>query len=150
MEQIQHLDIKNFLPHRTPMLMVDTMFNIKLESVETDFKIKSDCIFVTNNKLSESGLIENAAQTCSAIVGKSYFEVDDVEGKGNKVIGFISAIKSVSIFELPEVEQTIITKASLISRFDSNSYSICTIKCTIENDVAVLANCEMNLFIQEA
>ena len=132
------------------MLMVDTMFNVRAESVETEFKIKSDCIFLTkNNDLSESGLIENAAQTCSAIVGKSYFDEDDLKGVGNKVVGFISAIKSVSIYSLPFVDQVINTKAYLISRFDSDMYSICTIRCSIEREMDLLAECDMNLFIQE-
>lgn len=144
-----HIDIKNFLPHRSPMLMVDNMLNVLSESVDTNFKIKKDCLFVANGKLSEAGLIENAAQTCSAIVGKSYFEEDDIEGKGNNVIGFISAIKSVAIYKLPNVGQVINSKANLISRFDSDSYSICTIKCTIENDKTLLAECVMNLLIQE-
>jgi len=131
------------------MLMVDFVTNLDEDTVETNFKIEPDCIFVTDNILSECGLIENAAQTCSSIVGKSYFAEDDLEGLTNDVIGFISVIKSIHIYQLPMVKQLITTKANLISRFDTESYSICTIKCTIENDTTLLADCEMNLFIQE-
>jgi len=129
--------------------MVDFVTNLDEDTVETNFKIEPDCIFVTDNILSECGLIENAAQTCSSIVGKSYFAEDDLEGLTNDVIGFISVIKSIHIYQLPMVKQLITTKANLISRFDTESYSICTIKCTIENDTTLLADCEMNLFIQE-
>ena len=142
-------NIKKFLPHRKPMLMVDNMYNVLGESVETSFKIKSDCIFVVDGKLSESGLIENAAQTCSAIVGKSFFDEDDTEGVSNELIGFISAIKSVEIYKLPAVNQTIITKANLVSRFDSDSYSICAIKCVVKCGAVLLAESVMNLLIQE-
>jgi len=142
-------NIKKFLPHRKPMLMVDQMYNVLAESVETNFKINSDCIFVVDGKLTETGLIENAAQTCSAIVGKSFFHEEDTEGDSNELIGFISAIKSVEIYELPSVDQTIITKANLVSRFDSDSYSICAIKCVIKCGVVILAESEMNLLIQE-
>jgi predicted hotdog family 3-hydroxylacyl-ACP dehydratase len=142
-------NIKKFLPHRKPMLMVDGMYNVLAESVETSFEIKSDCIFVSDGKLTETGLIENAAQTCSAIVGKSFFDEDDTEGVSNELIGFISAIKSVQIYELPSLNQTIITKANLVSRFDSDSYSICAIKCVIKSGAVLLAESEMNLLIQE-
>jgi len=131
------------------MLMVDTMYNVLAESVETSFEINSDCIFVVDGKLTETGLIENAAQTCSAIVGKSFFDEGDTEGESNELIGFISAIKSVKIYELPSVNQTIITKANLVSRFDSDSFSICTIKCFIKNGTVLLVESEMNLLIQE-
>jgi len=144
-----HIDIKNFLPHRAPMLMVDNLLYIDNESVKTNFFIKPDCIFVHKNVLSESGLIENAAQTCSAIVGKSFFDEDDTEGENNQVVGFISGIKSFNIVKLPVLDETIVSTANLISRFDAQGYSICAIKCTIKDENVVLAECEMNLFIQE-
>lgn len=131
------------------MLMVDYITDFDADTVKTIFKIEPDCIFVSDNKLSECGLIENAAQTCSSIVGKSYFAEDDFEGLTNDVIGFISVIKSIHIYSLPMVTETITTKANLISRFDAESYSICTIKCIIENETTLFADCVMNLFIQE-
>lgn len=149
MDNVQLLDISKFLPHRTPFLMVDHVLSIDDEHVSTSFKINPDCVFVNDNVFNEIGLIENAAQTCSSIVGKSYFEEDDFEGKGTKLIGFISAIKKVTIHACPSVGQTIISKANLKSRFDSNHYSICTLECTISNSNKELLSCEMNLFIQE-
>lgn len=55
------------------MLMVDLILDINSSFVETTFLIKEDNIFVDNNIFVEAGLIENTAQTCSAIVGKKYF-----------------------------------------------------------------------------
>jgi hypothetical protein len=125
------------------------MLSIEENQVSASFKIQPDCIFITDNVFNEIGLIENAAQTCSAIVGKSYFEEDDIEGKGTKLIGFISGIKKVTIHACPSVGQTIISKANLKSRFDSDHYSICAIECTISTSDKELLSCEMNLFIQE-
>ena len=131
------------------MLMVDNLLEIDEENVKTNFLIKSDCIFVTQNALSEAGLIENAAQTCSSIVGKSYFDDDDIEGKNNKLVGFISGVKFFKIRKLPVVDEIIYTNANLVSRFDANGYTICTLNCIIENQTTILAECKMNLFIQE-
>lgn len=149
MDKFQKLDIAKFLPHRTPFLMVDRVLSIDDNHVTTSFDIKPDCIFVKNEIFSENGLVENAAQTCSAIVGKSYFEEDDLEGEGTKLIGFISAIKKVTIHDCPGEGKTIVSKAILKSRYDTEQYSICTLECNIHEEDKELLSCEMNLFIQE-
>lgn len=147
--KLELIDVTNFLPHRKPFLMVDKVLSLNDEHVSTSFKIKKDCILTENNFFSEVGMLENAAQTCSAIVGKSFFDDDDIEGKGAKLIGFISAIKKVAIYTCPKVGTTIISKANLKSRFDTENYSICTLECNIYEDKNELLSCEMNLFIQE-
>lgn len=140
------IEIRNFLPHREPMLMVDLITQIDDQSVETTFLIPKDCIFADNNYFSESGLIENAAQTCSAIVAQNYF----VEGATPvQLVGFIGAIKKLSIKELPLVNQTLISKAKLISKMDTEDFVLCLIECTIFAEEKVLLETEMNLFIKE-
>lgn len=137
------------MPHRLPMLMIDELVLINTESARTKFRIKDDCIFVKSRKLQEVGLIENAAQTCSTIVGQSFFDKDDIDGKSNKVVGFISAIKNVAIYDLPSVNEEVETEANLIAKFDTDSYSICTMSCTTSSENKKIADFTMNLFIQE-
>ena len=144
------ININHFLPHRAPMLMVDVLKEITTTSVTSVFEINSSNVFVENNYFSEVGLIENAAQTCSCIVGQSYFLTRDNEIKENvKLVGFISGIKKAKVFMLPMVNQTIKTSATLVSRFDTDDYSICTMKCATYQDVNLLLESEINLFIQE-
>lgn len=136
------INIHNFLPHREPMLMADYILELTKEKVITSFEIKEDNIFVHNDKFIETGLIENSAQTCSSILGQSFFENPDTD---TKVIGFITNIKKIEVFALPKVGDTIISKASLISQFEN----ICNIFCeTFLND-ELLIRAEINLFIQE-
>lgn len=88
--------------------MVDVLKEITTTSVTSVFEINSNNVFVENNYFSEVGLIENAAQTCSCIVGQSYFLTRDNEIKENvKLVGFISGIKKATVFMLPMVNQTI-------------------------------------------
>lgn len=143
------IDIKKFLPHRPPMLLVSNMPFIGPESVITEFNITSDCIFIDNNYFVEAGLIENAAQTCSAIVGQSYFDKEDLEGTSNKLVGYISAIKKVEIFGLPQVNDTIVTKARLISRYDTEGLSICTMSSSTFRNDDLIVDCTLNCLIQE-
>ena len=149
MVDVSKLDISKFLPHRPPLLMVDKVLSIDDKHVSTSFQIKSDNVFVNNNLFSEVGLVECAAQTCSSIVGKSYFEDDDFEGKGTKLIGFISTIKSVQLYACAKVGATIKAYAQLVSRFDADDYTICTLNCKITDEKKELLSCELNLFIRE-
>ena len=149
MNRLKKLDISKFLPHQKPILMVDKVLSIDNNHVITSFEIKDDCIFVQNDTLLEVGLIENVAQTCSSIVGRSYFEQDDLEGNNNKVIGFISSLKNVNVIQCPSVGQSISTKANLVMRYDGIGYKISTMTCSIFHDEKELLSCEIKLFIQE-
>lgn len=148
-QDLLNIDISNFLPHRKPMLMVTCVTEIDEDSVSTQFHISKDCIFLKDGNLSETGLIENAAQAASAVVGQSYFEKDDLEGNGNKLVGYISAIKKVEIFELPKVDDIITTKARLISRFDTGSVTMCSIQAESFLDQKLIVSSTMNFLIHE-
>jgi predicted hotdog family 3-hydroxylacyl-ACP dehydratase len=144
------IDIHLYLPHHEPMLMVDFIVDITAESVETIFTLKENNIFIDNGVLCEAGLIENAAQTCSSIVARSYF-VDDQENDipNVDVIGFISSIKTVKIHALPKTGCDIVTKAVLVSRFDTGAYTTCMMSCSSYCNGELLLEGEINLFIQE-
>lgn len=144
------IDIQNYLPHRAPMLMVDLILDIDANFVETIFLIKEDNIFVDKNIFLEAGLIENTAQTCSSIVGKKYFfDEEGTEDQYVNVIGFISALKNLKIHSLPKVGDTITTKATLVSKFVGDGYTLCTMSCQSLLENKILLECEINLFIQK-
>lgn len=142
LKQENLIDISNFLPHRTPMLMADYILELTPEKVITSFEIKSDNIFVHNGFFTEVGLIEHSAQTSSSILGQSFFKGSDVEAK---VIGFITNIKKIEVLKLPKTGDKIISKASLISQYDK----ICNIFCETFCDDELLIRTEISLFIQE-
>ena len=131
------------------MLMVTKIIDLNEETVTTEFKVTKDCIFVNNNRFTESGIIENAAQSCSAIVGQDFFAADDLEGVGNSIIGFISGIKKAQIFLLPKTGDTLTTKANHLSNYSSGNISICTMECKIYTGKELVAECILNFLIQE-
>lgn len=144
------IDIKNYLPHRKPMLMVDLILTMDSEKVVTVFNIQEDNIFIQNHIFTEAGLIENAAQTCSSIVAKDYFVDENNQDKEDvDVIGFISALKTLKIYGLPKVGTTITTLATLASKFITESYTLCTMNCQTFDKKELLLEGEINLFIQE-
>ena len=144
-----YIDISQFLPHRPPVLMVDKWLSINEKEVKTIFTIPSNCIFVANGQFQECGLIENAAQTCSTIVGETFISSYASPEVAKPVIGFISSIKKMMIFQLPNALETIVTHAKLLARLDTNDYCICNVKCEIYCQDVLLLDSVINLFIQE-
>lgn len=144
------IDIKHYLPHRTPMLMVDMIVAMDNEMVETVFTLKEDNMFLQNNIFVEAGLIENAAQTCSSIVAKGFYvDENDQDKEDVDVVGFISAIKTLKIHELPVLGSTINTTATLVSTFVTDDYTLCNMSCKTFCKEVLLLEGEINLFIQE-
>lgn len=146
---LSNIDVSNYLPHRAPMLMVSSVLEIDERSVTTQFHITDGCIFVADGKLSESGLIENIAQTATGVVGQSFFEKDDMDGSGNKLVGYISAIKKVEIFRLPKIMDTILTKARLLSRVDMGAVTMCSFDAETFLNKELIVSSTMNFLIHE-
>lgn len=132
------------------MLMVDEIVAINSEFVETFFTIKEDNIFVYNGFFVEAGLIENAAQTCSSIVAKGFYVDENNEDREEvNVIGFISALKSLKVYSLARIGETIKNRAKLVSTFVTDDYTLCTMKCETFIEEKLILEGEINLFIQE-
>jgi len=150
--QKANVDLRKFLPHRKSMLMVDRHLVLTDDIIKTEFKILADNVFVDNDYFQESGLTENIAQTCSIIVGSSYFSDADADADGennSNVIGFISAIKFINLHSLPKVGSTITSIGNLKSRFDGDGFSICTMLGEIYLNDKLLLDCELSLFIKK-
>lgn len=146
----QLIEIQHYLPHQKPMLMVDLIVFINHEKVETTFRVEEDNVFTDDDHLAEAGLIENAAQTCSAIVAKSYLINEEGEERDDiALVGFISTLKTINIYGLPKIGSEITTKANLISRFDTDSYTTCMMDCKVFCGQELLLEGKINLFIQE-
>ena len=102
-------DIANLIPQKAPFEMVDTLLEFSKTSVTSSFTIQEENIFVVNGKFTESGLVENMAQTVALHTGFSYF----VAGKPAPT-GYIGSIKSVEVFKLPDTGKTLNTTATIL------------------------------------
>lgn len=143
------IPIHEFLPHRAPMLMVDYIVEISQRHVICEYSIEETCIFLNGGCLEEVGMIEHMAQTCSSIVGQNYYSEDYNPDVDQRVIGFISGIKTVHIEILPQKGQRVRTTARLDSQFEGVGYTICTMSVISEVLGNKAAEAEINLFLQE-
>jgi 3-hydroxymyristoyl/3-hydroxydecanoyl-(acyl carrier protein) dehydratase len=66
---MENINIKSLIPQREPFIMVEKLLFCDLKKTKTSLSIKNDNIFVENAVFSQSGIIENVAQTCAARLG---------------------------------------------------------------------------------
>jgi predicted hotdog family 3-hydroxylacyl-ACP dehydratase len=132
--------ILDYIPQREPMVLISRIYKCDERSIVTGFDITDSHILNQNNKLTESGIIENMAQTAASMAG-----FVAVKNGTKPVLGFIGNIKNLVINFLPpsgnELYTEVITKTQVmnVSIIEANSYS--------NNEL--VATCEMKIFLQE-
>ncbi|WP_282629744.1 hypothetical protein [Empedobacter sedimenti] len=101
--------IKKLIPQREPIIMVDAIFEYQENKVVGGLTIFEDCIFVENNILQESGILEHMAQTVALYTGYDYF-IKNMQAP----VGYIGSMKNVEIFHLPQTNETLITTVHIL------------------------------------
>ena len=105
-------NIKHLIPQKEPFVMVDSLLDFSETKVVSSFKVSDVNLFYSNNKLLESGVIENMAQTVALHTGYDYYL------KGEEApTGYIGSIKKVEILELPKLDDVIITEVNILHEF---------------------------------
>ncbi|MDR2823998.1 MAG: pseudouridylate synthase [Prevotellaceae bacterium] len=97
------IEITKLIPQRPPFVMVEKLLFCDELTTKTSLFLKNDNIFSENGYFSQSGIIENVAQTCAARLG--YLNIN----KPVK-IGMIGSVNDFEIFALPEIGCEIITE----------------------------------------
>lgn len=108
-------DILNYIPQRIPFVMIDNLLQVTENEFESTFQIEDGNIFLENNTLSESALVENIAQTSAA--GFGY--VNSQQGKEAGGLGFIGAITKLTVTNKAKLGDKITTKVNVITSFDA-------------------------------
>ncbi|MEO9850665.1 MAG: 3-hydroxyacyl-ACP dehydratase [Reichenbachiella sp.] len=137
-DQLLDRPITDFIPQREPMVMIDKIITCEGNTITTSFLVKSDNQFLSGNRFSESGMLENIAQTAAAKVGYECL-------KNNEPVplGFIGSINKVGVVDYALVEQVITTEV-IIQREVLN---VTIIKGTCMLGDKDLATCEMKIIL---
>ena len=101
--------ILKLIPQRKPIVLVDALLYFDDSKVVSGLTIVSDNIFVDNGYLTESGLIENMAQTVALYTGY-HFYIKNIPA----LEGYIGAIKGVDIKKLPKVNMQLETEVEIL------------------------------------
>ncbi len=132
-------DITEYIPQRAPFVMVDEVLQADDTVSKTQFEIKAGHLFVNDGYFTESGLVENMAQTAAAGTGCKYQQ----EGKPAPV-GYIGAIKNLNIISLPKVGDIITTEI----KFTTQVMNVHIVQGRVYNHDQEIANCELKIFLQ--
>lgn len=139
----QKINITELIPQTYPFVFVDQLICFdELElRCETSFIIKENISLFENNCISESGLLENIAQTCAVHIGfyNKYILKREI------LVGFIGAVKNLRIFGKAELNQTLRTQITIKTEFGSMKIADATIHC----EGKLIAEGELKIALQE-
>ncbi|PWK20735.1 hypothetical protein [Xanthomarina spongicola] len=113
LQQYPITDITHLIPQKTPFVMVDTLLDFSNTKVVSSFKINANNIFLKDNTLLESGLIENMAQTVALHTGYDFFLKNE-----EAPTGYIGSIKKIAILKLPVLNDIITTEVDILHEFN--------------------------------
>jgi predicted hotdog family 3-hydroxylacyl-ACP dehydratase len=133
-------DIACYIPQRPPMVMITGIKTVDDQSIVTSFHIDKENIFCSEGLFREPGLIENIAQTAAAQIGY----ICEMEQK-TIPLGFIGAIKKLVIHQVPATGDLLTTNVTIEHEVMNATIISGEIHCRGE----LLAECEMNIFLQE-
>lgn len=132
-------DIKTLIPHREPMIMVDSLLDYDEETATVGFTILKDNIFVSDDEFSETGLIEHMAQAAALYIGfKNHIK------KQSAKEGFIASIKKLNIKKLPKTDEVLTTKVSIIHEI----MHMTTVNISTFSNHVEIANAQMNTVLK--
>jgi len=120
--------------------MVDKLLFVDDHSTRSSFLINADNVFVKNNLFQEAGLLENIAQT--AALGAGYMAKAEHKPVA---VGYIGAIKDLEIFNLPKVNDELITEITI----ENKILDVTVISGKVWHNNNLLAQCEMKLFCRQ-
>lgn len=131
--------IKEYIPQGDPIVMIDGILKADFDSIVSVFTPQASNIFCSNGYFTESGLIENMAQTAAAKAGLR------IKGAGNKpLLGFIGSIKNLKIYNLPPVGATFETHLRITGEVMNVNLASAYVLLNGER----LAECEFKIFEQ--
>ena len=132
--------IKQLLPHREPMIMVDSLLEFIDGKAIVGFTVLKDNLFLIHDEFSETGLIEHMAQAAALYSGfKNHLENFPAKE------GFIASIKKLHIQKLPKTNDLLKTQVSIIHEI----MHMTTVKLSTFSHGVEIANAEMNTVLKE-
>ncbi len=138
--QLPDTNILSYIPQRFPIVLVDTLCSVADGITVTSFEVKAGCLFVKDGMMHEPGLIENIAQTAAAGVGYQC-----ALNKQEVPVGFIAAIKNLTINYMPVIGDVIETRVEVLEEI----FDITLIKGESFVGEKRVVECEMKIVLKK-
>ena len=138
MRELKDIPLNELIPQRPPFVMIDKLLSSDAVYSVTELEVRNDNIFVEDERLTASGMIENIAQTCAARIG--YINLSS--GQPVK-IGVIGSISNLNIARTPLVGEQLTTTIQLLEEVFNVTMVLASIK--IGEEEIVSANMKIAL-----
>ena len=132
--------IKELIPQREPIIMVDAILEYEESKVVGGLTVSEDCIFVENNTLKEPGILEHMAQTVALYTGYEYY-LKNMQAP----VGYIGSMKNVEILRLPKIGEKLVTTATILHEI----MGVTLVNIETKVDEKIIAFGEMKTVIAE-
>lgn len=132
--------ITEYIPQRSPIVMVDKFFGVEDTSSYTGLTIAPENIFVENGRLCESGIIEHIAQSCALRVGYICKQQNLPVP-----IGYIAAVKNMVFAAIPVVGDELVTTVKILQEV----LDITLAATEVLRGKDLVATCEMKIFLNK-
>lgn len=139
--RIEDIDIHELLPQQEPFVMVDQLTHFDESVTQTIFTVRNSNLFVDNGQLDSCILMEIIAQTCAARLGY----VNKYILKRPIQIGFIGAVRDMTIYKTPRVGDTLTTTINVVQ----NVLGLTLVDATITNGNETVAQAKMKIALRE-
>lgn len=140
-EFVGRIDIHTLLPQQEPFVMIGQMIHFDMKTVVTSTEVMASNLFVGDGRLQTSGIIENIAQTCAARIG---YMNQYILKKGVQ-IGFIGAVRNLTVYSLPEVGEKIYTSVAIMEEV----FGMLLAKAEVKTIDRTIATTEIKIAIKE-
>lgn len=140
---IKDFDILELLPQRPPFVMVDKLTHDDETSTRSTFTVREGNLFCFGDRMEEAGLIENMAQTCAARMG--YRSRTEPQSDGTVRVGFIGAIRGITIVRAPLVGEVLTTTVEVKEEIFSTSL----VETKVEVGDEMIASGSMKIFLTD-
>lgn len=134
---LEDINVHDLLPQQEPFVMIDKLTGFSERSTSTRFMIRPENIFVEQGEMNACALAENIAQTCSARLGF----VNKYLLKRGIQIGFIGAIRDMSISRCPKVGETLTTTINVLQ----DVMGVTLVDATVSSKDEILASAQMKI-----
>jgi len=140
--------IKELIPQREPMLMIDTFYDATVTETDTGYAVTEadtgytvakDSLFCSDYGFEEPGLVEHIAQSASAMAGYKAKLTNEPTP-----LGFIGEVKKCRIHFLPRAGDELRTHIRILSELFG--VSLLAAETKVNGELAV--QCQMKIFIK--
>ena len=137
---VSKVDIQELIPQRPPFVMVDRLLHFDRIVTTSEFAVREDNIFLEGDELQPEGLVENIAQTCAARIGYV-----NLMNKESVRLGFIGAVRNLSIIRTPKIGETIETTITVKEEI----FQMTLVDAEIRLNGSVIVNAEMKIALSD-